>query len=253
MSPAAHAAVGAAIGGRIPRLVIAIPVAFASHFVLDAIPHFELFFPLAHWLGVSHAAAFWIVAVVCGIAVAPALLWITWRNSPGITYAAYCVVLTAFLIGYQSPGWHRLAGVLAVTGAFGLIGRTGQFWRWLACGLVTVLPDVLRGFWSSLDWLHTWAHFRAGHDLGWLFYGWFDGIQQVSVAHRFENWSYMSGYLLEIALELAIFLAGLYLTVRFRPREQVQLAPLPAARKRSAADLTAVHYERSASDERGVV
>jgi len=36
-----HVAVGAAIAAKIPNPFIAIPLAFASHFVLDAVPHWN--------------------------------------------------------------------------------------------------------------------------------------------------------------------------------------------------------------------
>ena len=221
MSPAAHAALGAAIGGRIPRLIVAIPLAFVSHFVLDAIPHFELFFPLAHWLGVSHEAAFWIFAIVCGIAVAPFLLWVTWRNKRGILFAGYCVILTGFLIGYQTPGLLRVAGALAITCGFAVVERSPTFLRWLLCGLATVLPDVLRDFFASLDRLHRWAHFRAANDFGHYFFRWFDGSPAIYVAKRFENAAYMSGYVLEVAIELAIFVIALYLALRWAERPLV--------------------------------
>lgn len=226
MSPAAHAALGAAIGGRIPRLAVAIPLAFLSHFLLDAIPHFELFFPLAHRLGVSHEAAFWIVAVVCGAAVAPALLWITWRNRPAILFTGYCVVLTGFLIGYQTPGILRVIGALAITAVFCAADRTPQFVRWLVCGLATVLPDVLRSLFGPLDELHRWAHFRSVNDIGHYFYAWFDGRPPIYVAKRFENAAYLSGYFLEIAIELAIFAGALYIAVRLPPA-QAKAEPVP--------------------------
>jgi len=36
-----HVAVGAAIASKIPNPLIAVPLAFASHFVLDAVPHWN--------------------------------------------------------------------------------------------------------------------------------------------------------------------------------------------------------------------
>ena len=53
MSPATHAVLGAAIAGATRRswlgLWLAVPLAFLSHFLCDAIYHFEAFIPtLAH-------------------------------------------------------------------------------------------------------------------------------------------------------------------------------------------------------------
>ena len=76
MSPAAHAVVGAALCGRIPRLWIALPAAFFSHFVMDAIYHFEAFYPLSRWLDVERSEAFWIAAAVLGGSLTPPMLWI---------------------------------------------------------------------------------------------------------------------------------------------------------------------------------
>ena len=64
MSPATHAALGTA-----PRLWIALPLAFLSHFVCDAIYHFEAFYPLSKKLGVSHEEA----VAVGGLALLPTL------------------------------------------------------------------------------------------------------------------------------------------------------------------------------------
>lgn len=41
MTATAHALVGAAIAKAIPNPAIAIPLAFASHFIMDAVPHWD--------------------------------------------------------------------------------------------------------------------------------------------------------------------------------------------------------------------
>jgi hypothetical protein len=97
MTASNHVVAGAVIAAVIPQAAIAIPLAFVSHFVMDALPHYgdndkhswlnrnfkyvlgvDLLFTVA-FLGTLALAqpTGWVLLVICGlIAVSPDILWI---------------------------------------------------------------------------------------------------------------------------------------------------------------------------------
>jgi hypothetical protein len=94
MTATNHVIAGAIIGAIIPIPAIAIPLAFLSHFVLDALPHFDnhvehnsryFLYYLSIDCGLAASVLLslmilqpssWIAMVVCGIAAAsPDLMW----------------------------------------------------------------------------------------------------------------------------------------------------------------------------------
>ena len=95
MQSPAHFVVGAAICRYVKKQPLGLLLAFASHFALDALPHFEDPSILPH--GISHfAARLWVwVPLVLAVAVVPLalLIWGRFRNEPhGMVFAAYLIV-----------------------------------------------------------------------------------------------------------------------------------------------------------------
>ena len=79
-----HLVVGAAIGARVRRPALALPAAFASHFVLDTVPHIDI-----GWItGPNLSAA---VATAVGLALCGLLVW-----SAG-SWAPFAAALAALL------------------------------------------------------------------------------------------------------------------------------------------------------------
>ncbi len=97
MTATNHTLTGAVIGALIPIPILAIPLAFASHFVLDSIPHFDGKVEhgsskFLYYLAVDCAVAMsilimlavlrphhWPLLIACGIAGAsPDLMWFTY-------------------------------------------------------------------------------------------------------------------------------------------------------------------------------
>jgi hypothetical protein len=93
-----HAFTGAAIGLAIQNPLLVIPLAFASHFVLDALPHFDHpFYSFGHkhaWKLYTIDAVIAITGVVLVLLVAPHLLL------PVIFGACFAVLPDATLIHY---------------------------------------------------------------------------------------------------------------------------------------------------------
>jgi len=208
MTPATHAAVGAAAARAVPRLWIALPLAFFSHFVCDAIYHFEAFYPLSQKLGTTHNQAMLIAFAGVGAALAP-FLWAVVRGSRDLMwFTAYLAAITALRL--ETASGARLAGNLALAGAVLGLSRSEALWRWVICGLAANLPDLLRDWIGPLDRLHVWAHYDGYHDLGDWLYRLFRGGPSLFAGRRFDDPAYVLGYFLEIVIEAAILLGCLY-------------------------------------------
>ena len=96
MTASSHALAGGAIGFVITNPVVALPLAFISHFVLDLLPHFgfatptdrkrhprlqrtylliEAIFPLSFFTTLLFLGAPWLVIAAALISIAPDLIW----------------------------------------------------------------------------------------------------------------------------------------------------------------------------------
>lgn len=95
-----HAAVGIAIGSAVPDPKISIPLAFLSHFVLDAIPHWddiELGLSSKKFTKISRAA-FRVVLVDFLLAISLTLFFIYWSLPDiGVTTTIASCALAAIL------------------------------------------------------------------------------------------------------------------------------------------------------------
>jgi hypothetical protein len=97
MTASNHVVAGALIAAAIPQAAIAIPLAFISHFVMDALPHYgdndnhswlnrnfkyvlgaDLLFTAAFLFTLAVAQPVgWILLAICGlVAVSPDILWV---------------------------------------------------------------------------------------------------------------------------------------------------------------------------------
>jgi len=97
-----HALTGAAIGLALQNPLLVVPVAFASHFILDSLPHFN--HPL-YTFGNKHAwklyaldAAIAITTVTIAITFAPAMIL------PILLGAVFAVLPDATLLHYYAKG-----------------------------------------------------------------------------------------------------------------------------------------------------
>ena len=119
-----HVAIGAAIATKIPNPFIAIPLAFASHFVLEAVPHWNphIFFETKKYGRPTNKS---VVIIVIDATVALGLgSFIAWRALP----------------------------------------NTGHAITILAASLASVLPDLVEAPYFFLNWknklLKSWLNFH---------------------------------------------------------------------------------------------
>jgi hypothetical protein len=212
MSPATHAVLGAAIAGLAPRMWVAVPIAFLSHFFCDAFYHFEAFYPLSRKLGTSHQAAALITFVALGLALAP-FLWRYGRNDRNVQLF-YVFVAGACLLRLVGHWTGRTSGGLLLAAVFLLLSRSVRLSGWVLCGFAAVLPDLMRQGIAPLNRFHIFMHYEGVHDLGDLLYRHFRQQPSLFVGDRFDDPYYVAGYALELLIELAILVGSLHLMVR---------------------------------------
>ena len=185
MLPPAHFAIGAAIGATVRPRWLAPPLALASHYLLDSIPHFEQLRVLA---GAFDVNARLLMALWYGpwvIAGGAMLGWMIWRA-----------------MGSACWGWWVFVC------SFGVLG---------------VLPDLICVILPAshpLNLIHEAMHTQS--DWGFSLHRWlvcegeFFDTRQIAtspVAH--------AGFLAEIGLEIALFWAGWQIVARSGSRIDV--------------------------------
>jgi len=208
MSPATHAVMGAVVAGAAPRIWLAIPLAFVSHFICDAIYHFEAFYPLSRTLGTTHNEATAVTAVVVGLLLSP-VLWILGRRS-GRLAAFYLYVVGSSAVFALGDWRQRTAVVLLVIGILLLLGNGPRLGAWIAGALAAQLPDLIRAGIEPLNRFHIFMHYEGTMDLGEILYRFFEKKSNLNFDLRFENAYYLTGYVLELLLESGIVIAALY-------------------------------------------
>lgn len=180
MLPPAHFAVGAAIGATVKPRWLAVPLAFGSHFLMDAIPHLENF------------------GVLCRAYHCPMiLLWKVW----GIPWV---------IIGGLLLGWMIREAV--ATRAWGI-------WAFIAmCGFLAASPDLCKMMLPRTNILNV-AHsaMHAHHDWGLSLHRALVGGGNLAIDLIPRSIPAYAGFLAEISVEFGAFWAGWrYLTVRAR-------------------------------------
>ena len=198
---------GAAIAGTAPRLWMALALAFLSHFVCDAIYHFEAFYPLSRQLGVSHEEAFALTATALGLVLLP-VLWVLARRDPGLLPFYLYIAGASLLLATQ--GIYRLAAGLLIAGLFFLFSDSARLCRWVLGAFVANLPDLARWAFEPLNRLHSATHYEGIRDLGDVIYRFARGQPSLFVGDRFSDPYYVLGYVIEVVIEVSLLLGGLY-------------------------------------------
>ncbi len=106
MTSAAHIAVGAAICSRVRQPWLGLPAAFASHFLLDAWPHFEQAGVVGEGIGWPHAGL--ALRGVNWAATAAIVGLLAWRLRSDSRWR-WLYVVGGGLLAY-SPDWLKLIG-----------------------------------------------------------------------------------------------------------------------------------------------
>lgn len=93
-----HVAVGAAIASKIPNPFIAIPLALASHFVLDRVPHWNPhFYTEMKKYGKPTRQSTYIAIADCSIALALGLFF-AWHALPNVGNAVLVLICSLFSV-----------------------------------------------------------------------------------------------------------------------------------------------------------
>ena len=212
MAPTTHAAVGAAIAHLCPRVGLAVPAAFASHFLLDSIFHFEAFYPLSQVLGTTHDEAFWIAAVIMAAILVPGMGWIGRRSHDVRMLTLYGVAASAALLVQGSV--NRLIALICIAVGAWSLSRTPNLSLWLAGAFAATIPDALKRLVGPVGRFHRFMHYEGANDLGYWLNRLLAQPDPEWFGARATKWTYLTGYAVEIALETALLLGGLWVLTR---------------------------------------
>ena len=215
MTPATHAAVAAVLASRIRPLPVALAAAFASHFLIDVVYHFEAFYPvsvLGKW-SVDHTTAG--IFALLGLLGLPLLVWIFRHDRVVGAFACYALLL-ASLTFETRRGW-RLVWMALFSAGWIAWGPNGRLRRWVLCSFVALLPDLLKKFNPALMGLHDWFHYdprlRIGDWLSLLL----RGRWRLHPNYQIYDPCYVAGYIVEVLLEGVILWGCLYWLARRPP------------------------------------
>ncbi len=216
MTPATHAAFGAVASSRCRNLGLALAVSFASHFLLDAVYHFEAFYALS-------VLGRWpleqtMLGLFAGLAVlaVPVVLWLLRRHRPVGIFACYGLAMS--LLAFAPGRWTRLGWGVLITVLWYASVRVPPIRRWVLCGFFAYLPDIAKPWIPPLDWLHDWFHYEPELDLGDWVSLLVSGRWRIYINYRIFDPYYRIGYVLEVLLEGAILFGCLYWLAR-RPNQ----------------------------------
>ena len=212
MTPATHAAFGAVASSRCRNLGLALAVSFASHFLLDAVYHFEAFYALSvlgRWDFERTR-----LGLFAGLAVlsVPVVLWLLRRHRAVGIFACYGLAMS--LLSFFSGRWTRLGCAILITALWYASTHVPQVHRWVLCGFFACLPDLIRPWIPPVNWLHEWFHYDPALDLGDWVSLLVTGRWRIYINERIFDPYYRIGYILEVLLEGAILFGCLYWLAR---------------------------------------
>ena len=217
MTPLTHAVVGTVIYHQLRRpwagrvgWVLAFPLAFVSHYLLDAIPHFEGVGP---WL--RYRDSVW-VFVGFGLIGAWLAVYLYRRNrQAGLLWLTLCAWVG--LSGISEP-LIRLAAALALLGYLAYRTRQADAVGYLLAGMLAFAADLVPRTWSGAIAFHNRMHYQM--DWGTYFHRTFQSSPvPANWLSRLQDPYFLTGYSLEILAEALIFLAGFYVfsSLRWKP------------------------------------
>ena len=231
MTPLTHAVVGTAIFHHLRRpwagrlgWVLAFPLAFASHYLLDAIPHFEDLGPLMLRFRNSPWMFFGLALIGSGLSA-----HLLRRNrQAGVLWLTLCVGIG--LAGIPAP-LIRLAAALALLAYLGYRTRRADAVGYLLAGMLAFAADLIPGTWSAASAFHNRMHYQL--DWGTALYVKYEPspVPFLSWTGRIQNPYFLAGYGLELLVEAVIFLAAfsVFFRLRLEPKTQTEPSEVTAA------------------------
>lgn len=214
MTPLTHAASGTAIYQMLRRSplrrwswVVAFPLAFASHYLLDAIPHFEDFGPL-----LRYRTNPWIFLGLGMIGSGLAVYLFRRNRETGLIW----LILSLWIgLGGISPPAIRLLAALACLGYLAYKTKQTDAVASLLAGMLAVAPDFVAVISRSATTFHNTMHYRL--DCATRLYLYFNPppVPRDWLV-RIQNPYFLLGYSIELLVEAVIFFGSLYLFSRQR-------------------------------------
>ena len=206
MTPLTHAAVATVIYQKLRRVewgwAIAFPLGFASHYILDAIPHFEKTGPLG-----NPQEPLGIILVLGLIGAGLALLLMRWNRDAGRIWLV--LFLWIGVARYSFSLWRILTATLGLAYVAWKTKERSAVGCVLA-GMLAVAPDLMPASFTLMTKLHDHVHYHID---------WATRIHSMFSHQPIpENWRVQLhdpylflGYTLEMLVEGLIFLGALIL------------------------------------------
>jgi hypothetical protein len=212
MTPLTHAAVGTVIFQKLGKSraghwgwVLALPLAFASHYLLDAIPHFEDMFNIVDFRAMP--------VVILGIGLVGAALAMILSRWNREAARIWLVLFLWIGLGGYSFSWLR---ILTAALALGYLAWSAKDWSaagYMLAGLLAVAPDLIFSGIHQMAVVHQFFHYRI--DWATRIYTAFSQAPPLREWQaRLLNPYFLLGYALELLVEGLIFLGAAYLFFR---------------------------------------
>jgi len=215
MTPLTHAAVGTAICQKLHRVhwgwVIAFPLAVLSHYLLDAIPHFEKTGPL------GDAKENLVITLGLGlVGTALALLLMRWKSDAGRVWLV--LFLWVGLGTYSFSLWRIFTAALGMA----YVGWKNKHWSamgYVLAGILAVAPDVMPANFTLMAELHDHAHYHTDWATR-IFDAFSHQPFPETRREKLHNPYILLGYALELLVECLIFLGAVILFFRENVAEE---------------------------------
>jgi hypothetical protein len=192
---------------------LALALAFASHFLLDSIPHLDAMGPLRSF------RSSWLLFPAFGVTAA-ALTWLVYRRNPGLAWIWILLSLWLVISGFSGTILRGLAALVLV-GLLFYRTRRADSPGYLLAGILAISADFVPKTVSTLANFHNGLHYNVGW--GTSLFLQFQDPPLPSGLVRLQNPYYLMGYGLEFLVEAVFFLLA------FVSLSRLALDPKPAA------------------------
>lgn len=218
MTPLTHAAVGTAIYRtlRSPWVgrwgwTLALPLAFVSHYLLDAIPHFERLGPLRRYLG-----QLWVFLAFGVIGMGLATYLFRRNREAGLIW-----LTLSFWIGLAgiSGSLVEVLGALALLGFVAYHAKRAEAVGYVLAGILAVAADLVPRSLNGVEQFHNRMHYQV--DWGtYLYFKYHSSPVPMEWRFRLQDPYFLLGYGLELLVKAGIFLGAFSIFAGLRFKEK---------------------------------
>lgn len=214
MTPLTHAAVATLICQQTRRLrcggwkwSIALAMVFASHFLLDSIPHFEGVVPIQ-----NYKRNVLLMVGMGSLGMVLAALLMRWNREVG---RVWLVLFLWIALGFYTFSWWRILTAAIALAYIAWKSPLRQAVFYTAAGMISVLPDLMPPSLQNLTLFHRSMHYSSDwSNLVYLYFS--DPPVPRTWQARLQSPPFLLAYGLELAIEGLIFVLALYFLARDR-------------------------------------